>query len=273
MILDEVPRKMRFLFVAAPLFLLPWTSSSQTPDSPLSFEVASVKPAPAPIAAKDAYTEGYNAGMRSALASAGMRIAGQRVNITDNSLKDLVRLAWQVKDYQIVAPSWAAAEKYEAVANMPPGADRSQAPAMLRTLLESRFHLQWHKETRQLPVYALVAVKNGPKLTAAAGPPNPRGGNAWTDDGVGHLRAKNSAIAAFADVLTKVSDRPVIDMTGLSGIFDFDLTYAPDLSATLSDSGPTLSAALLELGLRLEKREMPVEVLVIDRADKVPTEN
>jgi len=264
---------MRFLLVAAPLLLLFRTSSSQTPDKPLSFEVASVKLAPAPIAAKDAYTEGYNAGMRSALAAAGMRISGQRVNITDNSLKDLVRLAWQIKDYQIVAASWAATEKYEVVANMSPGADRRQAPAMLRTLLESRFHLELHRETRQLPVYALVAVKSGPKLTAATGPPNPRGGNVWTDGGVGHLRAKNSAIAAFADLLTKVSDRPVIDMTGLSGIFDFDLTYAPDLSATLSDSGPTLTAALAELGLRLERRETPVEVLVIDHADRVPTEN
>jgi uncharacterized protein (TIGR03435 family) len=65
----------------------------------------------------------------------------------------------------------------------------------------------------------------------------------------------------------------VIDGTGLAGIYDFDLTYAPGLSATLADSGPSLEAALLELGLRLEKRDAQVEVLVVDRADKVPTGN
>ena len=264
---------MRLPFVAVPLLLASWTSSSQTPGKPLSFEVASVKPASAPIATKDDYTAGYNAGMRAALASAGMRITGQRVNITDNSLRDLIRLAWQVKDYQIVAPLWMAAEKYEIVANMPPGSDRSQAPAMLRTLLETRFQLQLHKEVRKLPVYALVAARSGPKLTAAAGPPNTRGGSAWSESGAAHVRALNSPVAAFADVLTKVSERPVIDGTGLAGIYDFDLTYAPGLSATLADSGPSLEAALLELGLRLEKRDAQVEVLVVDRADKVPTGN
>jgi len=268
---------VRPVLVAFALLLLSRTSFAQASEKPnekpLSFEVASVKPAPTPIPTKDQYTQGYNAGMRAALASMGMRIAGQRVNITDNTFKDLIRLAWQVKDYQIVAPSWMASEKYEIIANMPPGADRTQAPAMLRTLLEARFHLQLHKEMRQIPVYALVAAKSGPKLTAAAGPPNKRGGDAWTDSGGGHLRALNSPAAAFADVLTKVSDRPVIDATGLTGIYDFDLTYAPGLSATLTDSGPTLAAALAEIGLKLEKRDTPMEVLVVDRADKVPTEN
>jgi uncharacterized protein (TIGR03435 family) len=211
--------------------------------------------------------------MRAALASAGMRVAGQRVNITDNSLTDLIRIAWQVKEYQIIAPSWMATEKYEIIANMPPGADRSQAPAMLQTLLAARFHLQLHKETRQIPVYALVAAKGGPKLTAAAGPPNKRPGDAWTESGAAHLRALNSPAAAFADLLTKVSDRPVIDATGLTGIYDFDLTYAPGLSATLTDAGPTLAAALAEIGLKLEKRDTPMEVLAVDHADKVPTEN
>ncbi len=264
---------MRLVLVAVPLLLLLRTSSSQTADKPLSFEVASVKPAPTPIATKDAYTEGYNAGMRAALASYGMRIAGTRVNITDNSFQDLIRLAWQVKEYQIIGPSWMATEKYEIVANMPAGADRSQAPAMLRTLLGARFRLQLHKETRQIPVYALVAAKSGPKLAVAAGPPNKRPGDAWTESGAGHLRALNSPTAAFADLLTKVSDRPVIDATGLTGIYDFDLTYSPGLSATLADAGPTLAAALAEIGLKLEKRDTPMEVLVVVHADKIPTEN
>jgi uncharacterized protein (TIGR03435 family) len=81
-------------------------------------------------------------------------------------------------------------------------------------------------------------------------------------------------MAAFADVLSKAADRPVIDTTGLPGLYDIDLTYTPELSATAPDSGATLATALLEqLGLKLEKREMQVKVLVIEGADKVPTEN
>jgi hypothetical protein len=79
------------VLVAVAYLLLSRTSFPQTSEKTLTFEVASVKAAPTPIATKDVYTEGYNAGMRAALASAGMRIAGQRVNITDNSLKDLHR--------------------------------------------------------------------------------------------------------------------------------------------------------------------------------------
>ena len=263
---------MRLLLTVAALLLLFRTSSAQNPETRPSFEVASVKPAPQPIATRDEYTEGYNAGMRAALASAGMRISGQRVNITDNSLKDLIRIAWQLKDYQVAGPSWMASSKFEIVANMPAGSDRSQAPAMLQALLESRFHLQWHMEKRQLPVYALVVVKGGAKLSPAAGPPNKRGGNAWIDSGVGHLRASNSPVAALADLLTKVADRPVIDATGLSEIYDFDLTYA-GLTDTPSEAAPSLTAALASIGLRLEKRDVPMDVLVVDRAETVPTGN
>jgi uncharacterized protein (TIGR03435 family) len=259
--------------MAVPLLLASGASFGQTPEKPLSFEVASVKPASAPIATKDDYSAGFNAGMRAALASAGLRIVGQRVNVTDNSLRDLIRLAYQVKDYQITAPAWMSSEEYEIVANMPAGSNRNQAPEMLKTLLDTRFHLQFHKETKKMAVYALVAAKSGPKLTAVEGSANPRGGNAWTDSGVGHLRAQKSPIAALADLLTKVGDRPVIDGTGLTGIYDFDLTYSSELSATSTEATPSLTAALSALGLRLEKHDVQMEILVIERADKVPVEN
>lgn len=244
----------------------------QTPAKPLSFEVASVKPASAPIATKDEYTEGYNAGLRAAMASQGLRIVGQRVTVTDNSLKDLIRLAYQVKEHQISAPAWMAAEKYEIAAVMPAGATRAQAPEMLRTLLEERFHLKLHREMRKMAVYALVAAKGGPKLTAA--PPNVRGAFAMAGANSGRLVAKSATMSVFADLVTKAADRPVIDGTGLTGLYDFDLTYSAELSATAADPGPALATVLLEqLGLKLEKRDVQMEILVIESADKVPTEN
>ena len=265
---------MRSLIGAIPLVLASCVAFGQTAGTPLSFEVASVKPALAPIATKDDYTAGYNAGMRAAMAAQGLRIVGQRVTVIDNSLKDLIRLAYQVKEYQISGPAWMATEKYEIAATMPAGANRSQVPEMLQTLLAERFHLKLHRETRKMAVYALVAAKGGPKLTAATAPANGRGGTGWVNSTGGRVGAKDSSVAAFADLLSKAAERPVIDMTGLTGLYDFDLTYTPELSATAAEPGATLETALLEqLGLRLEKREMQVEVLVIEGADKVPTEN
>ena len=265
---------MRKLFAAIPVVLASCAAFAQTAGTPLSFEVASVKPASAPIATKDDYTAGYNAGMRAALAAQGLRIVGQRVTVTDNTLKDLIRLAYQVKEYQISAPAWMAMEKYEIAATMPAGAKRSQVPEMLQTLLAERFHLKLNREMRKMAVYALVPAKGGPKLTAAAAPANGRGGTGWTSFNPGRVWVKASSMAAFADVLSKAADRPVIDTTGLPGLYDIDLTYTPELSATAPDSGATLATALLEqLGLKLEKREMQVKVLVIEGADKVPTEN
>jgi uncharacterized protein (TIGR03435 family) len=239
--------------------------------SPLSFEVASVKPASAPIATKDAYSEGYNAGMRAALSAQGLRVVGQRVSVTDNTLRDLIRLAYQVKEYQIAGPPWIAVEKYEIAAIMPAGATRAQAPEMLRTLLEQRFHLAVHREKRKMAAYALVAAKSGPKLTIAA--PNSRSWAVFAGANTGRLRATASPVSAFADLLSKAADRPVVDMTGLTGSYDFDLTYAPELNAT-GESGPPLEIALQnQLGLKLEKRDMEIELLVVDRADKVPVGN
>ena len=116
---------MRFfalLFALIPAF-------AQTP----AFEVASVKVASTPIQTKDEYSAGYNAGMRQAMAAAGMRFSGQRVTMTDQTLRDLVRLAYRVKDYQIDAPGWMSTEKFEIIANMPAGATREQAPDMPAT--------------------------------------------------------------------------------------------------------------------------------------------
>ncbi len=258
---------MRFWLAA----LAACAAFGQTADTPLSFEVASVKPASAPIATKDAYTEGYNAGMRAALSAQGLRVVGRRVTVTDNTLKDLIRIAWQVKEHQISGPSWIAVEKYEIAALMPAGADRAQAPGMLRSLLAQRFHLELHREMRRMPAYALVAVRSGAKLAAVAGP---EGRNVMAGGINGRVHLKSASMATFADLLCKAADRPVIDATGLTGFYDVDLTYSPELNVAAAESGPALAQALQEqLGLKLEKREIQVEVLVVDRADKVPVEN
>jgi uncharacterized protein (TIGR03435 family) len=257
----------RTFIAVLPLSLALGAAYGQTAEAPLSFEVASVKKSVEPPA-KDDYTAGYNAGVRAALAARGLRISGQRVNVTDTSLRDLIRLAYQVKDHQISGPAWMAEEKFEIAATMPPGTDGSQAPQMLRTLLEQRFHLKLHRETRPLTVYALVEANGGAKLKAASAT---RGSPGIVSDG--RLRAFVCSLGALADLLTKAAGVTVIDETGIVGQYDFDFSYAPESGAAVSEIAPTLSGALLQLGLRLDKRKMAVEVLVIEQADRVPTEN
>ena len=255
---------MMCCFFVAPILLTSW-ALGQTTEQPLSFEVASVKPASASIKTKDDYTEGYNAGLRAALAARGIRVSGQRVEVTDNSLRDLIRLSYEVKDYQISAPGWMAEGKYEIAATMPAGATRSQAPPMMRTLLEQRFHLKLHRETRKMPVYALVEAKGGARLLKSAY----RAGNGMAS--AGRIVGMAQSLSQFADLMTKASGHTVVDATGIAGAFDFDLNFTPDAS---EEGGPGLESALREkFGLRLEKREIPVEVLVIDQADRVPVAN
>lgn len=90
----------------------------------------------------------------------------------------------------------------------------------------------------------------------------------------GRVRAMAASLSAFADLLTKASGRPVIDATGIAGKYDFDLSYRPDLSTPETDERPLLEAALRQrFGLRLERRDMPLEVLIVEQADRTFTEN
>jgi uncharacterized protein (TIGR03435 family) len=249
------------------ILLVSCATLGQTPGAPLSFEVASIKPVGEPPTTKDDYSAGYNVGIRAAQAAQGLRIRGQNVAITDHSLKDLIRLAYAVKDYQISASAWMADAKFDIAARMPVAASRTQAPEMLRTLLEQRFHLKLHREMRSMSVYALVRVKDGPVPAPSVYK------NGTGSARAGRVRASASTFDGFADLLTKAEGRPVLDSTGIGGLYDFDLSYTPETAAT-DEAGPSLATALREkLGLRLERRQMPMEVLIVDQADKVPTEN
>lgn len=243
------------------------------------FEVASVKLASHPSSA-------YEEGFRKGRASQGIIVQGNRVTITDHSLKDLVRLAYRVKPYQVTGEKWMETEKYEVAAILPAGASASDGPEMLRTLLAGRFHLTVRRESNELAVYALLLGKGGPKMKAAVtggpaqAPPNTKqmvqaeqsaGMGMVAGDGVRHVRGKEYTIGALADRLTGMLDRPMLDLTGLDGKYDIDLTFAPGDG---SDLAPSLFAALRDqLGLRVEARKSPMTIIVIEHADKTPMEN
>jgi uncharacterized protein (TIGR03435 family) len=129
---------------------------------------------------------------------------------------------------------------------------------MLQTLLAERFKLAMHSETRELPVYALVVGKSGPKIQEVTE------GIGTMTTGRGRLNCR-LPIAAFARYLSPTLGRTVLDRTGLTGAFEIKLEWAPDDES----SGPSIFAAVQEqLGLKLESAKGPVEILVIEHAEK-----
>jgi len=224
------------------------------------------------------------------------RILPGRFLTTYSSLRDLIAFAYGVRTDQIAeGPPWMASDHYDIEATAAGNHSVSQiAGAMLQSLLEDRFKLVLHRETRQLPVYELTVIKNGLKLQppkegncapvspdsppkpAASGAPRlppcgfprygPKGLN-WTLDG------EEVSMMKLAESLSRVGlGRSVIDKTGLAGSYEMHLKWTADpLNAGPSDdqSGPSLFAALREqLGLRLDSAKGPVDVLVIDHAEK-----
>jgi uncharacterized protein (TIGR03435 family) len=177
------------------------------------------------------------------------------------------------KDYAITGPDWLKTERYDIVGKIPPETTFEQMRRMMQATLTDRFKLSLHRESKEMPVYALLVARDGLKIKETE--PG-RGGFSF---GRGHIEAKAGAISAFADRLSQMLDRPVIDQTGIAGVFSFTLDWSPDLPMTNPDessaaAGPSIFTALQQqLGLKLEARRGPVDVLVIERGERVPVEN
>ncbi len=209
-----------------------------------------------------------------------------RITCRDISLGELIVMAYGVKPYQISGPGWildrSGSDVYDVIATAGNPAPVAQVKRMLGPLLAERFHLAFHRETRELPVFALLVAKGEPKFKE----PGDGGDPSIRPDGEGGLSFKNLSMEDLADWLTMLPSmgRPVIDHTGLAGSFSFhaNLFYLekgtpPDeLKRTMAnaDAADTLRATLREqLGLKLEAQKAPLEILIIDHAEKVPTEN
>jgi uncharacterized protein (TIGR03435 family) len=230
---------------------------------------------------------------------------GGRLTTTNAPLGHLIQRAYGVQPYQVVAgPAWINSDGYNIDAKPETDTDQKQMWLMLQTLLTERFQLQLHRETRELPVFALTATKGGPKLPEPqSGPCNevmpprgPSGGRIAPPCGPGILgsgtgltmEGLNLTMAKFTGFLGTLLGREVVDKTGFTRKFDLHLEFAaddliaglpfhgkPEDSAQAADPAarPSIMIAVQEqLGLKLESTKGPVEVLVIDRAER-PTAN
>lgn len=330
-------------------------ADGKSSDARLEFEVATVKPT-AP--------QGPGRMMMGMRGGPGSGDPG-RITYDNLSLRDLMTIAYSVKRSQITGePSWLDSERFDITAKVPPGATKDEARVMLQNLLADRFKLTLHREKKEMSMYALVVGKNGPKLKESAAapdgepkdngeppppPPPPMGGRdrmamgkdgcpepppqmgnrpmniMMFTNGAACMVATSQTMSGLADMLSNQFDRPVTDMTGLQGKYDFHLRFDPSslgsgrggmmimagpppgamgagggpgpaggggqvagggpgrdeaggrgpvTMAEPLETPPTIFAALQEqLGLKLEPRKGPADLLVIDHIEKTPTEN
>ncbi len=202
------------------------------------------------------------------------RINPGGITYTGVTLEDCIVEAYGVKPYQISGPDWIKRDQFDITARAEGQRTRQELMQMLRTLLEERFHLAFHPEQRELPVYALTVAKNGVKLKLS----NDDGDSNFDQvaGGVGFHKMSMSNFAALFLSRFPAIGRPVLDKTGLQGDYDFILQLTPngqedraETKRAIGQEGFSLfSYALDQLGLRLEAERASFEVLVIDRAEK-----
>jgi uncharacterized protein (TIGR03435 family) len=255
-----------------------------------AFEAASVKPSP-PITGNNIRVKmGGDPG---------------RVNYSNATLRMVLSRAYNVKMSQISGPDWINTERFEIVATVPPKTPAETVALMLQNLLAERFQMKVRREQKVMPVYALVPGKGGSKMRTAE--PGAEDNRIQISMGPrGRRLAGNLSMSRLVDALSNAVDRPVVDMTNLKGIYDVDLEWAPDEGSRggmlfggpepgagagpgagpgpgpgpglreqrENSDAPTIFTAVQEkLGLKLESRKAPVDMIVVEHAEKVPTEN
>jgi uncharacterized protein (TIGR03435 family) len=312
------------------------TVAPKPPAGGWAFEVATIRPAKMPS----------QADMMNGKMHVGMKTDAARVDIGFTSLKELIGMAYKVKDYQIAGPDWIGAmdERFDVLAKMPDGATKEQVPDMLQALLAERFKLAIHRDTKDRSVYALVVGKGGSKMKESPpDPPSPAApdksdatpgepaeaapsadanpqikvqrssdgssgtatvhgpdGNVRMSYGAAgmHMEFEKMTMAKFAEAVSRFVDRPVTDMTELKGNYQvaLDISTEDMMNAARkagvavpgaapsggdaplpSDAAPDPSGgvfkSVLQLGLKLESRKAPLDLIVVDHIEKTPTEN
>lgn len=256
---------MRSPLITILLFPLSVLACAHAQPAQPSFDVASVRPSQHEVGPD------YN----NQVAYSPDGFTGRNV-----TLKRLIAEAWHCQLDQVLGPPWLDHNEYEVAARAPEGASREQISLMLRNLLSERFLLKEHSDTRQMRVYELTIGQGGPKIH-----PIPAGGAAATQHSGFHFRGE---MRQFADLLAVQfsipaaesmstparaggSQIPVLDKTGLEGIYEFNVDLGPEMGTDVF----TTWKRILEdqLGLKIESQKGDVPVVVVDDAAKVPTGN
>jgi uncharacterized protein (TIGR03435 family) len=271
----------------------------------LTFEVASVKPSPPPDPNGRVF-------FGPPMGGPGTRDPGQ-IRWSNAALRNIVMTAYDMQTYQVTAPDWLSNERYDIIAKVPEGATKEQVAVMWQNLLKERFGMVVHRESKEFQAEELTVAKGGLKmkqteLPADAEPFTPdsvKPGKNGTPDfsgtglivrlfpgpngGSAQMVAKGLTMPEIAAKFGQQQRHPVIDKTGLTGRYDFTVEYTLDLSGlppppdlpppptatgVASDPGSSFPSVIeKQLGLKLTPGKARLDVIVVDRAEKTPTEN
>lgn len=265
--------------------------------APKQFEVASVRPV----------------ADNNQAVTVGLHLDGQQARMAAFSMRDLIGMAFDVRPGQITGPDWMASQRFEVNATLPAGSTMKDFPEMLQGLLKERFGLKYHRDQKEFQVYVLERGKKplGLKPSADVAVPagegvnvsgtgsgqgisiNLGGGASYTFSD-GKFEGKKLNMETMVDTLTMYMNLPVVDQTKLDGVYDVSFSLAADdyramlaragvangvqlppqvLQMIQTASTPSLFDALDNLGLKLETRKVPLDVIVVDQVSKQATEN
>jgi uncharacterized protein (TIGR03435 family) len=272
--------------------------------APLSFEVATIKPAPAIIAGQNQKV------------TAGVHVDRNQFQSNSLTLRDYMGIAYQLRIYQVEGPEWISTDRFDINAKIPSLDGRTMQnedlQSMMKALIEERFEVKAHKVKRDFPIYALVQLKDGIKAKPSA--QDAIDANGVTVGGTGgaqgsvislgrgstmtmggnRLAVTKASTLTLAELLARFTDRPVLDQTGLTDTYDFEMTMTqedfqamqirsaiaagvtlPPQALKLLEvaSGDSMHEALAKLGLKLEAKKAPMDVMIVDSANKTPSEN
>jgi len=271
--------------------------AAQQPKRP-EFEVAAIRPS------------------SQAASSGGVRMDGAQLHIGGFPFREYVARAYQVRVSQVIGPEWMASTRFDLDAKLPAGSTADQIPQMLQALLSERFALKQHREPKEMPMYALILGKAPLKLKESPRDPDAAARNealvnvtvavgaagtsvdlgqgaSYTLGFGGKFEGKRMTAEMIASTLERHCDRPVVNLTGLTGTYDFAFEVTPEESqvlgiraavnagvrmppqatSLLDTGGNPLVGATEQLGLKLDARKAPVEVLIVDDARRTPTDN
>ena len=289
--------KLLYAVLTGALALSPVSSQAQ---SKIEFEVASIRPFSINTQGNESVT-------------LGARIDRAQVRITGLTMRDLLAMAYRVKAFQLSGPEWMATERYDINAKLPQGVSPEKLPEMVQSLLSDRFGIRLHRENKEMPVYVLLVGKPPLRLKEIVVDPNAPPPESVTVTGTGgaqgisvnlgngasytfaggKLTGKRVNAPTIASVLERFTDRPVIDSTELKGTYDFEFQVSPEEAQTLmiraavaagvqlppqalrllDGGGNPIETGAEQLGLKIEARKTPFEIIVIDQIQKTPTDN
>jgi len=290
---------MRYTVCAA-LVLICISLGAQTPPARPQFEVASVRPTDEtrnPRLFRITREFGRNERRPGEIPMTGT----DRVRLQNCALLDLIAAAYSVRATQVSGPAWLSDQVFDIEATVPDGTPKKELNAMLQSLLEERFGLKVHRDTKAEKGFALVVGKDGPRLKPAQPPPPAPDPTLTEAERTAQLEQKTRASMAasakrrqddvasgktvpmqfksdswpsitteeLAAQLVRFAEAPVVDETGLTG--EYSVTIRT--SANADGSGDTVFDAVEKLGLKLEPRKVTMETVVVDQVSKTPTAN